>query len=591
MIKNYLEPFFEESERLEIVEIESCLDKLISEYKVVSKSFFDTHNKFVELKKAELEIGETDQERQNRLSELDDELAKLGGQHTELARDIRIFNYKREIITKTVWSRYVENTSNPDILQNCLDIIKQCEPSDFYELRDKQPDSDIVVEVEPGLTSDVVAFSNYVARVVVPMFLEYFNETDNESLFKIMKSIYDRTLALYPDGFTDKDKKSSLCIFDKAFFALIKKKSEQQALREYETALFSPYKPETLGHIIPSSPRITATVVALGYIGQARQMTIDDLLEPKKVNDLLTIKGVSGGGLQCVFNENLAKKDNVVITFKNFETASGGGTAPSKVFVMVLEKMNKLGYFHHKLRDEAVTVSVKDLMDSGAFSSRNKAKLALENALETLEQVKVNFKNRDTGLDIDSLWFSTVGWNDKSSLLFMPNRDVDWLAVGGHFATYPPYIYRLNTHAYKLAYYIFTQARINKEVDQNGEIEFRAKLTKISHELGLPTVEQVKNYRFKQLILDKIRDAIKELTDIERKYYGESRLVLKIDADLEKTPPKEIIENGNLVVTIRKGELTEIYQRIRQSKVDLIESAKRKKAKQKRLAKENKTET
>jgi hypothetical protein len=93
------------------------------------------------------------------------------------------------------------------------------------------------------------------------------------------------------------------------------------------------------------------------------------------------------------------------------------------------------------------------------------------------------------------------------------------------------------------------------------------------------------------LILDKIRDAIKELTDIDRKYYGESRLVLKIDADLEKTPPKEIIENGNLVVTIRKGELTEIYQRIRQSKVDLIESAKRKKAKQKRLAKENKTET
>ena len=114
-------------------------------------------------------------------------------------------------------------------------------------------------------------------------------------------------------------------------------------------------------------------------------------------------------------------------------------------------------------------------------------------------------------------------------------------------------------------------------------------LVTISRELGLPTVDQVTNFRHKQLILDKIVTAMKELTDTDREYYGESRLALKIGSNKNMTP-KEVIENANLEVTIKKGELTEVYQKIRESKTDLIESAKRKKAKQKRLEKENPTE-
>ena len=59
-----------------------------------------------------------------------------------------------------------------------------------------------------------------------------------------------------------------------------------------------------------------------------------------------------------------------------------------------------------------------------------------------------------------------------------------------------------------------------------------------------------------------------------------------------------MLRNAELVLALRAlsgkaypgEELTEIYKKIRDSKTDLIESAKRKKAKQKRLEKENPTE-
>ena len=171
----------------------------------------------------------------------------------------------------------------------------------------------------------------------------------------------------------------------------------------------------------------------------------------------------------------------------------------------------------------------------------------------------------------------------------MPNRDVNWLAVGCHFAIYPPYIFRLNTHAYRLAYYIFTQARIGKAPDKAGNLKFNLSLLTISRELGLPKINSINHYDAKKLILDKIIAAMKELTDTDREYYGKPRLSLKIGSE-KNMSTREIIENGNLSVTIKKGELTEVYQKIRESKVDLIESAKRKKAKKKRLEKENPTE-
>ena len=74
-----------------------------------------------------------------------------------------------------------------------------------------------------------------------------------------MKSIYDRTLVFFPDGFTDQDKKSDYCIFDDQFFKTLtawnEKQADKKALQKYELDIL----PEKdLGS--PSSTRLEALV-------------------------------------------------------------------------------------------------------------------------------------------------------------------------------------------------------------------------------------------------------------------------------------------------------------------------------------------
>lgn len=575
MIKTFIDPFFTESDGQELKEITKKIQKPLQDRLLVFTEYSLAVQKYNELKESPLEIEETDQERKKRLDKLYKDAKTLKTRLLAIEKVIFFLKTRSETIETNAFARYTKQKEDADILKDCFDIIQSFEPDDI-----KSFDKETV--------SPVIKFSNALGRVAVATYCNYFIEIkDNESGFKILKAVYDRTLNFYPQGFSDDDKKNPDCLFDKAFFKALKEIKDKQDRLNYEIEVMSAYKPEKIGHIIPSSPKLTATMSALNTVGTGHQMTIDDYLQLNQANDYVTFKGMNGA-LQFVFNENDAKKDNVVITFKNLETASGGGTAPSKVFMKVFEKMNELGYFHHRVRDQAVTVSVKELIENGSYANKASAKRALENALETLQDVAVNFRNKK-GLDIDTRWFSSVGWNDKSSLLFMPNRDVNWLAVGCHFAIYPPYIFRLNTHAYRLAYYVFTQARINKAPDKAGNIKFNLSLLTISRELGLPKISSINHYDAKKLILDKIIAAMKELTDTDRDYYKKPRLSLKIDAD-KNMSAREIIENGNLAVTIKKGELTEVYQKIRESKTDLIESAKRKKARQKRLDKENQTE-
>ena len=580
MIKTFIDPFFTESDSQELKEITKKIQKPLQDRLLAFTECSLAVSKYNDLKESPLELGETDQERKKRLDKLYKDAKTLKTRLLAIEKVIFVLKAQAESIETRAFSRYTDQTENAVILKDCLEIIQAFEPDDIKQL-DPSFDKDTL--------SPVIKFSNALGRVVVATYCNYFVEIkDNESGFKVLKAVYDRTLDFYPQGFSNDDKKNPDCLFDKAFFKALKELKDKQDRLNYEIEVMSAYKPERIGHIIPSSPKITATMSALNTVGTGYQMSIDDYLKLNQANDYVTFKGMNGA-LQFVFNENDAKKDTVVISFKNLETASGGGTAPSKVFMKVFEKMNELGYFHHKVRDQAVTVSVKELIENGSYANKASAKRALENALETLADVTVNFSNKKKGLDIDTRWFSSVGWNDKSSLLFMPNRDVNWLAVGCHFAIYPPYIFRLNTHAYRLAYYIFTQARINKAPEKNGDLKFNLSLVNVGRELGLPRVESIKNFKYKENFLNKVLAAMKELTDTDREYYGKPRLILKIDADKDMSP-KEIIENGNLAVTIKKGELTEVYQKIRESKVDLIESAKRKKAKQKRLEKEKPTE-
>lgn len=593
MIKNFREPFYEVSERDQLNEINKQFKELQTRLVSIYKEHVETGDLYQRLKTSDLEIEETKKERQKRLKTLEKKIEELTTKERELLKVSRVLEYQRESIEYKVSSRYTETKNDDEILSDVLEIIKAVTFDDLVE----QYGALDLNEWKLADMSDIVCFSYCVSLEVIGLYISYFKETKNTAyLFKTMKCLYDRSLELFPDGFTDQDKKNEYCIFDDKFFKTLtawnKKQADKKASREYELSILADYRPEINRHILPSNTKITSTMYALGYLGtEPHQMTIDEYLQSNKANDLVTFKGLADDGLQFVFNENVAKKDTVIVSFKNLENARGGGTAPSIVFAMVLEKMTSLGYFVAPGIDTAVTISVKELIEQGDYANWRSAKRALEQAEKTCDELLINFYNKKTKMNVNSKWFSTVGFKDKGTLLLSPNKDINWKLVGMHFAIYPIYLYKLKTHAYKLAYYVFTQARINKPIDKNGDITFRLSLTSVGRELGLPSVETIKNFKYKQNFLDKVITAMKEIEDADTEFYKDHRLVyLKLD-HAKNQSPKEIIETGYLVVTIKKGDVTETYQMIRDRQIDLIDSARRKSEKAKRKAREQSEQT
>ena len=111
-------------------------------------------------------------------------------------------------------------------------------------------------------------------------------------------------------------------------------------------------------------------------------------------------------------------------------------------------------------------------------------------------------------------------------------------------------------------------------------------LVNVSRELGLPDVNTIKK-DYKKLILDKVTTAVREVLETDSEYYGDrATLKLQIESDANMTT-REIIETGYLLVTFQKSEMTEKYQYLIDSKHDVIESAKRKKAMRDRQKREN----
>lgn len=599
MIKNYLEPFYEDGELKRQTALYDQIFKTDNEIESLAIKQKDLTIQISSLRQSELELGETDQERQNRLDDLQNQLDEVENQTDTLHKQNRISIYEVNTIELKIRGRYLKQRGDTGVLQDCLDLIRNLEVSDVIikgkELESLatmierktddngvQVDYQVKIDFDTMRLTDTVRFGFIIKNRIVDWYLDYF--TDARTIFKIYKTIYERTLELYPDGLTDKDKANRYCIFDKAFFDLL----QNEKNKEFEISLMT-FKKDYDHRVLPMSPKLSAYNRALIMVGTEpnRQMTIDDLIESQKPNNYVTFTGLddSPNGVKLVFNEKDAKKDDIVFKIKNLETVLGGGEVVSKGFMMSLEQMNRLGYFKRPGVKASFTISARDLIEVGIYSSRDKAYNALKKIKQTLENLLVSMTNKK-GLDLDIPWF-VIGWKENSSLLFVPDQRINWLAIGQHFAIYPPYLYKLGRHAYRLAFYVFTQARINKPVNQDGDIVFRLSLVNVSRELGLPDVKTIKR-DYKTLIFDKIVKAVGEVLKNDVEYYGDSStLKLQIESD-ENLTTKEVIETGYLLVTFQKSEMTEVYQRLIESKHDVIESAKRKKAMKDRQKRENK---
>jgi len=110
--------------------------------------------------------------------------------------------------------------------------------------------------------------------------------------------------------------------------------------------------------------------------------------------------------------------------------------------------------------------------------------------------------------------FVTLSVNENFNLDFIAN----------YFTVFPRFAYALSNNAFSLVRYIFFLARQNAQ-DIKDKGTFTISLEAVRENLGLPSVDEVNNRKYRQFIIEPVKKAIKEVEEAllnvpEAKEYG-----------------------------------------------------------------------
>lgn len=104
------------------------------------------------------------------------------------------------------------------------------------------------------------------------------------------------------------------------------------------------------------------------------------------------------------------------------------------------------------------------------------------------------------------------------------NENFNMEFIANYFTIFPRLAYALSNNAFSLVRYIFFLARQNTQAIK-AKGTFTISLEAVRENLGLPSVDDVKNRRYRQLIIEPIEKAIEEVEEAllkvpEAKEYG-----------------------------------------------------------------------
>lgn len=182
-----------------------------------------------------------------------------------------------------------------------------------------------------------------------------------------------------------------------------------------------------------------------------------------------------------------------------------------KVLTYVLQTMDNQFY------PLKVSLNLKDMVDTGLYSTTTNAKRGV---IEFFEQQKLITlkgtvkKNNQTIKEQGGILFYNYYFDKGKGIIELQmneNFNIDFIA--NYYSVFPRFAYALkNNNAFSLVRYIFYIARQRtRDIKETGT--FTIKLDSIRENLGLPAVEEVKNRKFKQFIIDPIEKAIEDIEE------------------------------------------------------------------------------
>lgn len=192
----------------------------------------------------------------------------------------------------------------------------------------------------------------------------------------------------------------------------------------------------------------------------------------------------------------------------------------TKVLLFTLQKMTAQNF------PLEVGFSLQEIVDLGMYSTTSNAGRAVkeffsQQKLTTLSGVVRKGKNtvREEG---GVLFYHYRLENGFVKLSVNKNFNMEFIA--NYFTVFPRFAYALSNNAFSLVRYIFFLARQNaKKIKDKGT--FAISLESVRENLGLPSVDDVKNRKYRQYIIEPIERAIEETEEAlqavpEAKEYG-----------------------------------------------------------------------
>lgn len=192
----------------------------------------------------------------------------------------------------------------------------------------------------------------------------------------------------------------------------------------------------------------------------------------------------------------------------------------TKILLFALQKMTAQN------NPLEVGFSLQELVDLGMYYDTSTARRAVK---EFFAQQKLTTlsgtvkKGRKTIKEEGGILFYHYKINNGFVTLSVnENFNLDFLAP--YFTVFPRFAYALSNNAFSLVRYIFFLARQNTQaIKDKGS--FTISLENIRENLGLPSVDEVKNRKYRQFIIEPIENAIEEVENAlmnvpEAKEYG-----------------------------------------------------------------------
>lgn len=230
------------------------------------------------------------------------------------------------------------------------------------------------------------------------------------------------------------------------------------------------------------------------------------LSNPKNRHEYISI---SENGNKLIYTKDRDKDSQITVTIEQADKYfSNTNKLFSKILSFALQKMTAQNF------PLEVGFSLQELVELEMYSNTSNAARAIKDFFERQKLITLGGsvkKGKKTIKEAGGILFYNY-IIDNGYVTFSVNEKFNMEFLAPYYTIFPRFAYSLKINSFLLIRYIFFIAR-QRTKDIKDNHKFKIKLDSIRDAMGLPPVDDVKNRKYKQYIMDPIEEAIENIEE------------------------------------------------------------------------------